>query len=147
MSEQNNSTSSVINLAVESVMDLIDALGLFATITRGALGTEEGLCCEVAPSSVDEMYMDKNQYINLDLTINGKHKNMLTLSDDMNLIHQDLTMLREYPEGDGWKIVDIRTITLPQMIGREANNVWIMASSLSVRVFTDLPYTPETKGE
>ena len=62
---------SIINAAVEAVMDLIDALEPFASITRGALGTKDSLCCEVAPSAPDEVYMDKNQYINLDLTLNG----------------------------------------------------------------------------
>ena len=37
----------IINEAIEAVMDLIDALDLFAPIYRGALGTDNGLCCEV----------------------------------------------------------------------------------------------------
>ena len=61
---------SIINEAVESVMSLINALEPFSAIRRGALGTKDSLCCEIAPSSPDEVYMDKNQYINLDLTLN-----------------------------------------------------------------------------
>ena len=129
---------TIINAAVEAVMDLIDGLGLFALITRGALGTGEGLVCEVGPSGPDEVYMDKNQYIILDFTINGKHANLQTLSDDMNRIHQEITMLREYPSGDDWNIVDITTLTEPQIIGREDNNVWMMASALNVKVETKL---------
>ena len=86
---------TIINAAVEAVMDLIDGLGLFALITRGALGTGEGLVCEVGPSGPEAVFMDKNQYIILDFTINGKHSNLQTLSDDMNRIHQELTMLHE----------------------------------------------------
>lgn len=129
---------TIINAAVEAVMDLIDGLGLFALITRGALGTGEGLVCEVGPSGPDEVYMDKNQYIILDFTINGKHANLQTLSDDMNRIHQEITMLREYPSGDDWNIVDITTLTEPQIIGREDNNVWLMASALNVKIETKL---------
>ncbi len=129
---------TIINAAVKSVMDLIDGLGLFALITRGALGTGEGLVCEVGPSSPDEVYMDKNQYIILDFTVNGKHANLQTLSDDMNRIHQEITMLREYPLGEDWKIVDITTLTEPQIIGREDNNLWLMASALNVKVETKL---------
>lgn len=129
---------TIINAAVEAVMDLIDGLGLFALITRGALGTGEGLVCEVGPSGPDEVYMDKNQYIILDFTINGKHANLQTLSDDMNRIHQEITMLREYPSGDDWNIVDITTMTEPQIIGREDNNVWLMASALNVKIETKL---------
>ena len=41
---------SIINEAVEAVMNLIDALGLYAEITRGALGSGNSLSCEVRPS-------------------------------------------------------------------------------------------------
>lgn len=127
---------SIINSAVESVMDLIDAMNLFASITRGALGTGAGLCCEIAPSSPAEVYLDKNQYIPVDLTINGKNKNLSVLSDAMNLIHESLTMRKAYPSGDGWAVVDISTYTEPQIIEREADNSWVMASSLSVKIQT-----------
>ena len=128
---------SIINEAVEAVMDLIDGLGLYASITRGALGTGASLCCEVAPSSPSEVYLDKNQYIPLDLTINGKNSDLETLSEAMNAIHEALTMLTEYPTGDEWQIVDISTYTEPQVIGREPDNAWVMASSLSVKIKTE----------
>ena len=56
MSENTNTTptylgTSKVNQAVEFVMDLIDSQDYFAKIRRGALGTEPGLCCEVAPST------------------------------------------------------------------------------------------------
>ena len=134
---QETPEKSIINQAIENVMDLIDGLKLFATITRGALGTETGLCCEIAPTTPQEVYLDKNQYIPIDLTINGKHENLETLSNAMNKIHEDLTMLKEYPAGTDWHIVDIATITEPQIIGRSDNKGWIMASNLSVRIITE----------
>jgi hypothetical protein len=129
---------SIINAAVESVMDLIDGLGLFSLITRGALGTGNGLACEIGPSGPEAVYLDKNQYIILDLTINGKHNNLQTVSDDMNRIHQELTMRREYPSGTDWEIVDITTLTEPQIVSREDNNAWMMASALNIKVYTKL---------
>ena len=132
-------STSILNQAIESVMDLIDALSLFATITRGALGTGDCLSCEIGPSAPSEVYLDKNQYIPVDLTINGKHSNLQTLSDAMNMIHQSLTMLRQYPSGSAWEIVDISTMTEPQVIGREQDNRWMMASAILVKVATQLP--------
>jgi hypothetical protein len=129
-------SESIINLAIESVMDLIDALGLFANISRGALGTGNGLCCEIGPTSPETVFLDKHQYIPIDLTINGKHENMKTLSDSMNMIHEYLTMMTDYPEGINWQIVDISTLTEPQVIGREQDNSWMMASALLVKVAT-----------
>ena len=142
MSEQTNDTpvsTSIINLAIESVMDLIDALGLFANIYRGALGTGNGLCCEIGPTSPETVFLDKHQYIPVDLTINGKHDDLRTLSDAMNKIHENLTMAFSYPSGNGWQIVDITTATEPQVIAREDSNQWIMASAIYVKVATDTP--------
>ena len=134
---QETPAKSIINQAIESVMDLIDGLKLFALITRGALGTESGLCCEIAPTMPQEVYLDKNQYIPIDLTINGKHDNLETLSEAMNKIHEVLTMLKAYPSGTDWHITDIATLTEPQVIGRSDNKGWIMASNLSVRIITE----------
>ena len=149
MSENNEQTSqepvtpastSIINQAIDKVMDLIDEMGLYAMISRGALGTGNGLCCEVGPTSPESVWLDKNQYIPIDLTINGKHSNLQTLSDAMNVIHENLTMMLIYPESDTWGIVDITTLTEPQVIGREQDNRWMMASALLVKIAT---YTPE----
>ena len=129
-------SESIINQAIEAVMDVIDALSLFAPITRGALGTGDSLSCEIGPTSPEEIWLDKNKYIPIDLTINGKYSNLETLSDTMNMIHENLTMMRSYPNGSEWEIVDIATQTEPQVIGREQDNRWMMASALSVRVAT-----------
>lgn len=139
MSEQTNDTpvsTSILNLAIESVMDLIDALGLFANIYRGALGTGNGICCEVGPTSPETVFLDKHQYIPIDLTINGKHDDLRTLSDAMNKIHESLTMAFSYPYGNGWEIVDITTMTEPQVIAREDSGQYLMASALLVKVAT-----------
>ena len=149
MSEQENTTtetttetttqsSTVLNQAVEAVAGLINGLGLFADIYRGALGTGDGLCCEVGPTSPSEVYMDKNKYISIDLTINGKHENLLTLSEALNTIHENLTMLTSYPYGDNWAIVDITTQTEPQIVEREDSGQYLMASALLVKVETKL---------
>ena len=145
MSEQETTTpetttqsSTVLNQAVEAVMDLIDGLSLFSTIQRGPLGTGDGLRCEIGPTTPESVFLDKNKYIPVDLTINGKHENLLTLSEALNTIHENLTMLTSYPSGDKWQIVDITTQTEPQIVGREDSNQWIMASALLVKVETNL---------
>lgn len=129
---------SIINEAVEAVGTLINGLGLFSSIYRGALGTGNGLSCEVGPTSPSEVYLDKNKYIPIDLTINGKHNDLKTLSEALNTIHESLTMLTSYPTGDNWHIVDISTMTEPQIIGREDEGQYLMASALHVKVCTEL---------
>lgn len=126
---------SAINEAIEAVIGLMNDTEPFAPVTRGALPTGIGLVCEIGPSTPEEVYLDKNSYIPLDLTLNGKHPNLQTLSETMNAIHSSLTRATEYPEGEGWKIVDISNYTLPQIVDREDNNEWLMASALSVKVY------------
>ena len=127
--------SSVINQVLEAVIGLMNATTPFATVTRGALPTGVGLTCEVAPSTVSEVYLDKNSFVPLDVTLNGKHGNLMTLSDAMNKIHSALTRAKTYPSSDKWEITDISNYTLPEIIGRESNNEWLMASSLSVKFY------------
>ena len=130
------SATTIINAAIESVIDLINPMNLFAKMTRGALGTGNTIVCEIGPTTPEAVFLDKHKYIPVDLTINGKHDNLFTLTEAMNKIHETLTMLREYPSGDNWGIVDVVTQTEPQIIGREENNSWMMASSLLVKVET-----------
>jgi hypothetical protein len=131
-------STTVIDQAVEAVAGLINGLSLFSSIYRGALGTGNGLCCEVGPTRHESVFLDKNKYIPVDLTINGKHDNLLTLTDSMNKIHESLTMLKTYPSGASWEIVDITTATEPQIIDREDSGQYLMASSLLVKVATKL---------
>ena len=128
-------STSVLNLAVEAVMNMIDALGNFATITRGALGIDKGLSCEIAPSMVDTVFMDKNTYIPLTLALNGKHDDLQVLSDTLNNIMDSLTRSKVYTSGNGFEIVDITNGNLPRVIGREDNNQWLMACDLIVKIY------------
>lgn len=129
--------SSVQNRVVAAVMDIIDGMNNFAQIRRGALGTGPGLTCEVAPSTVESVFMDKNSYVILDLTLNGKHSNLETLSATLNNIVENLTRRFEYPAGEGFEIVDIShgAPPLPTIVTREDNSEWIMAASVFVKYY------------
>lgn len=125
---------SAINQAVEAVIALANTLHLYAAVTRGALPTGDGIVCEIGPSRPLETFLDKEIYLPLDLTFNAKHSDLMTVSDALNAIHRELTMARAYPSGAAWEIVDITNETMPQVIGREQNNEWLMASSLAVKI-------------
>ena len=129
------SSTSKINLAVESVITLINGMGNFATMTRGALGSNDGLSCEIAPSYAEAVFMDKNVYFPLTLALNGKHHNLQTLSETLNNIMDTLTRSTTYPSGNGWEIVDITNGNLPRVIGREDNNSWIMACDIIIKLY------------
>ena len=126
---------SIINQALEAVIGLMNATHPFATVTRGALPLGNGITCELGPSATEEVYLDKKNYIPLDVKINAKHTNLKTLSDDLNTIHDTLTRMTSYPSGTGWEIVDISNQTTPQLIERETSNAWVMASALQVKLY------------
>ena len=131
-------TTSVINEVLEAVIGMINETGPFANITRGALPTGNGLSCEIGPSTVQNVYLDKNMYYPLDVTLNGKHDNLKTLSDTLSNIHSVLTRKKSYPSDTAngrWYITDITTLNLPSIIDREENNMWMMASALSVKFY------------
>lgn len=128
-------STSVLNLAIEAVMNLIDELHTFPPITRGALGTGEGLCCEIAPSYTSEVYLDKNSFEPVTLALNGKSADLRLLSDTLNNICDTLSRRTTYPSGNGWEIVDISKSLLPRIIGREENNAFLMAADLVVKIF------------
>lgn len=130
--------NSVINEVIEAVIGMMNDRHPFAVVTRGALPIGSGITCEVGPSSPAEVYLDKNTYVPLDITLNGKHPDLSTLSNALNDIHSALTRAKEYPkdlEHGRWQIADIANNNLPMIIGREETNVWLMASSLSVRFY------------
>lgn len=127
--------TSTINSVIESVIGTINALNPFSTMTRGALPTDRGLACEIGPSNPETVYLSKNSYVILDLTLNGKHENEKTLLDTMNGIHSTLTRAHIYPSDLRWQIVDITNGMLPRIIGRETNNMWLAASSLNVKFY------------
>jgi hypothetical protein len=127
--------TSVINEVLESVIGMMNDEHPFQGVTRGALPVHEGLVCEIGPSIQDTLFFDKNVVIPLDVTLNGKHPNLKTLTDTMNGLHSALTRARSYPSTDRWQIIDILNQNLPQIIGREENNDWMAASALTVRFF------------
>ena len=110
-------------------------MGNFANITRGALGTSNGLVCEIAPTNPESVFLDKNAYIPIIVTINGKHTNLMTLTDALNNIVDNLSRRKVYSSGDGWEIVDITVALFPRIIGREANNAWVMASEIQIKLY------------
>lgn len=131
--------TSVINEVVEAVIGLMNATEPFATVTRGALPTTVGITCEVSPGAAPQtVYLSKNAIIDLNLTINAKHPNLKTLTDDVNDIHSALTRAKVYPSdtvNNRWQIADISNVNMPDLIGREENNDWLLASAINVKFY------------
>ena len=128
---------NIIDEAIAAVIGLMNATNSFKPVTRGALPTGDGITCEVTTSMDAEIFLDKGARIPVDLTLNGKHANLQTLSETLNKIHDTLTknlIPGGYPSGTGWQIIDIWSGAYPHIIDRESNNEWVMASALVVNL-------------
>lgn len=126
---------SAINQVLEAVMQLMTEAGAFATVTRGALPTHAGITCELDPTRPSATHYDKNTVIPLGVVINGKHPDLMTLTDTLNNIFGTLTRARSYPSAAAWQIVDVEAYSMPRVIGREDNNDWLAAGALSVKFY------------
>ncbi|MBE5795698.1 MAG: hypothetical protein E7323_13570 [Clostridiales bacterium] len=107
----------------------------FATIRRGALPPDNGICMEIATGAPETTFMDRRSVLGLSLVLNGKHRDLAAVSDALNTIHHALTRMKEYPITEAWQILNISTTSVPHQISREADGQWLFGSSLDVKFF------------
>lgn len=125
----------------ESVVDWVNSLGHAAVV--GAMPPHNGIAMQISTGATDTTFLDKTLVVGLSIIINGKNESQSTALDELNEIHQSLVMTKDYPSGDGWQIVDIRTDSFPNYIGRE-DSQFLYGSAIRVRahVFNRTPITP-----
>ena len=123
---------SIVDEVMEAVIALAQATQPFATIRRGPLSAGSAISMELGPSSPESTFLTKNNVMGLDVVLNGKHADLDVLSEGLTLIHDRLTRAKSYPRAAGWQLTNIWTTSLPRLIGRDANNSWLMGSALSV---------------
>lgn len=126
---------SIVDEVMEAVIALAQATGPFAVIRRGPLDVGNAIGMELGPSGPESIFLTKNTVNALDVVLNGKHADMAVLSAALNRIHHRLTRAKAYPTARGWQMTNIRTTSLPRLIGREEDNSWLMGSALSVTFF------------
>ena len=103
-------------------------------VVVGAMPPHNSLAAQVTTGATDTTYLNKGIEIGLSIVLNGKHESQQTVCDTLNLIHQSLTMTKDYPSTDDYQIVDIRTDSFPNYIGRE-DNQFLYGSAFRVRAF------------
>ena len=124
-----------LNDIIDAVIDMAEALGLYAKITRGALPPDDGLAIYPAVGTPQTTFLTKKHVYDITLTLNGKHKSQQKVSGTLNEIHAALTTTKVFPTHPCWQICDIATVALPSYLDREENKQWLYGSSLRVRAF------------
>lgn len=107
---------------------------VYSDVIVGAMPPHNGIAAQISTGATDTTFLNKGLEIGLSVILNGKHEDQLTALDTLNKIHQSLTMTKEYPKFDSFQIVDIRTDSYPNYIGRE-DNEYLYGSALRVRAF------------
>ena len=127
----------------EAVVDWVINLGYSAVI--GAMPPHNGIALQISTGATDTTFLDKTLVVGLSIVINAKNESQQTALDELNDIHQTLVMAKEYPNGSGWAIQDIRTDSFPNYIGRE-DSQYLYGSAIRVRahIFNEPEPTPIT---
>lgn len=119
---------------LDALIDIAQQTNPFATILRGPLTAAPSIAMEAAESSITR-HMDRNEAVRTAVVINAKHPDMTTACEAVMAIQRKLTHLEEFPSGDGWRIVDVWADNIPRLIGREDDNTWLYATSLTASIY------------
>lgn len=109
----------------------------YTAIDHGALPAENGLAMYLGPGFSLQRHFDKGGMYEVVIAMNGKHKDLGVLLPALSNIHQGLSLLKSYPSGTGWEIIDIETATPPNYLDREASGTrqWLYGSLLRVSFY------------
>lgn len=119
---------------LDALIDLAETTNPFAAIVRGPLTAAPSIAMEAAESDITR-HMDRNEAVRTAVVINAKHPNMATAYEAVRAIQHKLTHLPEFSSGEGWRIVDVWADDFPRLIGREDDNTWLYATSLTASIY------------
>ena len=125
---------SAFSEILAAVIGLAQATNPYATITAGALPTDDGICMTYATGAPASTFLDKGMAYQRSLVLNAKNTSQQAAQEALDAIHVALTQAKTYPSGENWQITDIETIAAPSYLSREQNSQWLYGSSLRVKL-------------
>ena len=120
---------------LETAIEMTEDLDLYAPVIVGSLPPDNGITMTISGGSPPSTFWDKDTIQSISVVLNGKNSNQKTVADALSNIHASLTRRVDYPSTNDFQIMDIATISAPNLIGREQNNQWIYGSSLRITFF------------
>lgn len=128
---------SFYSMMLDNIIALAEETHPYAQIVYGSDPPKNGICMIPAGGIPTDTYLDKGNMMTLPVLLNGKHADQRVLLDDLTAIHELLTKRREYDElsTEAVQIIDITSMSLPQIIGREQNKQWICGSTLEIKFY------------
>lgn len=124
----------MINGIMHAIIDLAQGTNPFAQILRGPLPAAPSISMEPGPS-LPVHHMNRGMEIALPITINLKHPEMAVAADTAWNVVRSLCTQDSYPSGEGWQIASIWCDATPRLIGREHDNTWLYAASVTASIY------------
>lgn len=119
---------------LDALIDIAQQTAPFALILRGPLTDGPSISMEAAESSLHH-HMDRNMAARTAVVINAKHPDMTSAYEAVMAIQRKLIHLPEFPSGTGWRIADVWADDVPRLIGREDDNTWLFAATLTASIY------------
>lgn len=123
--------SDVLSAVIEMAADASP----YSAIVFGSDPPINGLCMIPSGGMPPDTDMGKGMIYRVNVLLNGKHEDQLTVLDTLTAIHTILTKVKIYPNTDNFQILNIATTAAPSLIGREENKQWIYGSSLEISFY------------
>ena len=118
-----------------AVIAMAQGTNPYATITAGALPTDNGICMTWASGAPASTFLDKRRADQRTRVCNGKNARQHAVSEALHAIHLALTKTKTYPSAPQWQITDLATVAPPSYLSREQTSQWLYGSSLRVKFY------------
>ena len=123
---------TVFSNIIDQLIDMAEVTKPYSQIVIGSTPPLNGLCMIQSANYPDITDLEKGIVVSLNVMLNGKHANQRIVYDTLISIHDELTRRKDYPNNNDYQIVNIATVSYPQLIDREDNKQYIYGSTLQV---------------
>ena len=125
---------SFYDAMLDKIAEAAEATEPYAKIVYGSDPPKDGICMIPSTGAPADTHLNKGMIIRLPILLNGKNADQEKLLNDLTAIHAALTRKTDYSEFTtiNTQIVNIESMSLPAIIGREQNKQWICGSTLAV---------------
>lgn len=119
---------------LDKIIEAAEATEPYAKIVYGSDPPIDGICMIPSAGGPDDTHLNKGMIVRLPILLNGKNADQEKLLNDLTAIHEALTRKTDYSEflTINTQVINIETMSLPEIIGREQNKQWICGSTLAV---------------
>ena len=123
-----------MNDAILALIEIMQGAVPALRVTRGALTTGPGVCCEAGQSRVTAM-MDGSSLAETEIEIRAKHENLKLATEALLAVLARACAPDARPSGAGWAVAETAIGALPRGEGRNGDGMWIVVCSVKMTLY------------